>query len=139
MFYKITLVALFLVTLGRAAPNTCRDSAACCTTIDFEWFDWPAQTASNPFVPLGSVAKPPWWDQGIRFSVDQLQTSTGLPYPMGLFNVSNLALANQVGNIAKLQGTSSSTDQLVLSPFYYTPITPSKPVDLLSEIGRAHV
>jgi hypothetical protein len=109
------LVVALLVGVAFATSNVCRDTAACCTTIDFQHLG-----NSTAFVadtdPVGVGPAGPWAQQGLEFSIEQIDPLTTLPYVPGLVNVSRLtAVATGSDHLY------STSEALVLSAFEYFP------------------
>jgi hypothetical protein len=97
------------------APNTCRDTAACCQVFAFESDTaWPGPVST---VQLGDYETLPWADLGIAIAVDQRVGTPSVTAPLGLFNVSKAGLGAMLGGASRLQQSASARDGMVLSAF----------------------
>lgn len=110
------IFVLFVFAAAAVAQNICRDSAACCTVLNFQrQSDWNAVPWHNTdTVALSSHA---FSAQGLFFSVAEIFSYTNQPYSLGLFNASKMQNSALTGS----SGLASAGEDLVLSAFYRYP------------------
>jgi hypothetical protein len=110
------LLLATLLAAGAYAANVCRDTAACCFTVNMLYERWAdgADVAS-----LSAAGVQPWATQGVVFSVTQKPSGSTVPYTLGVFNVSNTALGpgSTLVGAKQLMGPASAADGYVLSAF----------------------
>jgi len=111
---QVLLLAL-LATAVRSA-NVCRDTAACCTTVNMLYERWAGGADVASLLAQGVQ---PWAAQGIVFYTEQKPSGSTVPYTLGVFNVSNTALGqgSTLTGAKQLMGPVSAADGYVLSAF----------------------
>ena len=118
----LPLLLLVATTALASTGNVCRDNAACCQVFTFER---PSAWNSAPFVGVSTVAVPAgaagqWADQGVEFTIDEVDPISRAPYALGLVNVSvGASSITEVTGAATLAALESLADGLVLSAYAY--------------------
>ena len=112
--FRLFAVLAAVALLTKAAPNVCRDTAACCQIFNFESATWPAPVNSVQFADYQVL---PWSDRGIALTVDQMVGTPAVPAPLGLVNISKAGVGSLITGASWLQQTAAMQDGMVLTAF----------------------
>lgn len=116
--FFLSLLLLVLVMVQLAQANVCRDLATCCRTFDFQR---PGSNTAAPYsqntVAIQAGSAGPWHANGVDIRVAEVDSGTGQPYALGLFNATLPKTVLESLPIVGADSLHSLTQGLVLAAF----------------------